>query len=60
MKFIRPVILFLGLVLSWQFLVLITQVPHYILPGPGPVVKAIYANWPTLIFHLKTTLTSLN
>ncbi|MDD2391291.1 MAG: ABC transporter permease [Desulfobacterales bacterium] len=59
MRITRPAILILSLVLAWQLLVAVTGVPHYILPGPVPVVKAIFGNFPTLLFHLKTTLTEM-
>ena len=55
----RPVILGAGLLLLWQLLVTITAVPHYIIPDPLRVVGAIFANWPTLLAHLRLTLAEI-
>jgi len=43
----------------WQLLVSITGVPHYILPGPGPVCNALISNWSTLFNHLQITVTEI-
>ncbi|MEA2115502.1 MAG: ABC transporter permease [Thermodesulfobacteriota bacterium] len=59
MKAVRLIILGCGLVLLWQLLVLITAVPHYILPGPILVFHAIINNWSALLEHLQTTLTEI-
>ncbi len=56
MKFIRPICLALGLIILWQLFVIITAAPSYILPGPLPVVKAVFNHWPSLWMHLQTTL----
>ena len=48
-----------GLLLLWQLLVLVTDVPHYILPGPLPVLSAVFSHWSILFGHLKTTLTEI-
>jgi len=58
-KVARLAILISSLLLAWHLLVAVTGVPHYILPGPVPVAKAICGNFPTLLFHLKTTLTEI-
>ncbi len=55
----RLIILGAGLILLWQLLVVITGVPHYILPGPGPVAMALISNWPTLFSHLRITVTEI-
>ena len=59
MKAIRLIVLGCGLLLLWQLLVLVTDVPHYILPGPLPVLYAIISHWAILLGHLKTTLTEI-
>lgn len=56
MKMWRIITLTVGAVSAWQILVLTTGVPHYILPGPLPVAKAILTHWAELWFHLRTTL----
>ncbi len=52
---LRPFVLFLGVVLLWQGIVMVSGVPHYILPAPTLVVKAVVVHWSTLWLHLKTT-----
>ena len=52
---LRLIFLALGLIGLWQLLVLITQVPPYILPGPLPVAQALVEHGPVLLKHLKTT-----
>ena len=44
-----------GLIGLWQLLVLATQAPPYILPGPLPVAQALVEHWPVLLRHLRTT-----
>ena len=55
MAALRVVILTTGLLILWQLLVLITQVPAYILPGPLPVFQALFEHGPVLLKHLGTT-----
>ena len=59
MNVLRPLILMAGLLALWQALVLLTGVPPYILPGPGPVARAIASNLPVLTGHLGTTLAEI-
>lgn len=59
MIFFRLLILGAGFTLLWQLLVSITGVPHYILPGPGPVCNALISNWSTLFNHLQITVTEI-
>jgi len=58
-KAIRLTLLGGGLLLLWQLLVLVTDAPHYILPGPLPVLYAIISHWSLLLHHLQTTLTEI-
>ncbi len=44
-----------GLLIFWQALVSITGLPHYILPGPVLVAKALVHHWSFLQPHLVTT-----
>lgn len=55
MRALRLGILTAGLIILWQAVVLLTDVPHYILPGPARVLQAIEANWKNLIHHLGIT-----
>lgn len=59
MNLLRPMILLAGLVALWQALVILTGVPPYILPGPGPVARAIASHLPVLAGHLGTTLAEI-
>ncbi len=54
-RFLRPVILLAGLLLLWQGIVLSTGLPHYILPAPTQVARAVIIHWPSLWLHLQTT-----
>ena len=55
MKILRPAIIFLGLIGAWQIVVLATGAPHYILPGPARVARALVARWPELLGHAGVT-----
>ena len=59
MNALRPVILMAGLLALWQALVILTGVPPYILPGPGPVAQAIASHLPVLAGHLGTTMAEI-
>lgn len=56
MKALRLIILTSGLLLAWHLLVLIAELPHYILPGPAAVFRSVYVKYPDLLYHGKTTL----
>ena len=55
MAALRLMVLAGGLIGLWQLLVIVTQVPPYILPGPLPVAQALIEQWPVLLKHLRTT-----
>lgn len=59
MRVKRLSILCAGLLGVWQLLVLVTGVPHYILPGPVPVVAAVFNHWSQLWMHLQTTVVEI-
>ena len=59
MKALRPFLLAVGLLALWQILVIATEVPPYILPGPWPVAKALATHLPALVGHLATTGTEI-
>ena len=56
MKLFRPLTLAVGLLLFWQVVVYVAELPHYILPGPLAVGRAIYQHFGILLHHAKTTL----
>ena len=55
MRVLRPVVIFLGLIAVWQIVVLATGAPHYILPGPAQVARALLERWPELLGHAGVT-----
>jgi len=59
MIFFRLALLGAGFSLLWQLLVTLTGVPHYILPGPGPVGAALVSKWPILANHLLITVSEI-
>jgi len=59
MSCLRILTLATGLTALWQLLVMITDVPPYILPGPLPVARALVLHWPMLMDHLLTTVTEI-
>jgi putative hydroxymethylpyrimidine transport system permease protein len=59
MKMIRLICLGSGLLLLWQLVVMCTDAPHYILPGPKLVFYAIINHWSALLGHLLTTVTEI-
>jgi putative hydroxymethylpyrimidine transport system permease protein len=59
MKILRPVIVFIGLIAAWWALVLATGAPHFILPGPLLVARALAAHWPELLEHAGVTVTEI-
>jgi len=59
MILLRLSVLATGLIGLWQLVVMLTNAPPYILPGPIPVFLAIIGNTPTLLMHLRTTLAEI-
>ena len=59
MRALRPVIIFLGLILAWQIVVLASGAPHYILPAPARVAAALAAHGPELIDHAAVTIAEI-
>lgn len=45
-------------VLVWDLVVRVNELPPYILPGPGLVLKTLVADWPVLWSSLLATLTT--
>ena len=56
MSFVRLIFISVGLVLIWQAIILLTGVPHYILPGPLRVAEAAFTHAGSLFDHAMTTL----
>jgi NitT/TauT family transport system permease protein len=58
-----PLCVILSLIVLWQVMVTVNDIPHYILPGPGLVVKSLFTDWhvllPALWVTTKITLASL-
>ncbi len=52
----RVGIIAIGLILLWQVVVWITQVPPYILPAPQSVILALLGHVPELFYHAGITL----
>lgn len=59
MKLVRPIIIFLGLLLVWQVVVSVTGVAKFILPTPLSVLTALYQRWPELLSHAGVTVTEI-
>ncbi|MDH3472448.1 MAG: ABC transporter permease [Rhodospirillales bacterium] len=59
MKLLRPLVIFLGLILLWQLLVWVSGAPPYILPGPARVALALAERWRELIGHAGVTLAEI-
>ena len=56
MSFVRLIFISVGLVLIWQAIILLTGVPHYILPGPLRVAEAAFTHAGSLFDHAMITL----
>ena len=59
MKLLRPLIVFLVLVLAWQGFVEVSGVAAFILPGPDKVGVALLEHWRELRHHGAITLTEI-
>jgi len=58
-RFLRGLIILVGLLALWQVLVWLTGVPSYILPSPVRVVQALMNNGGLIGRHLGVTLTEI-
>ena len=56
MNLVRPLLVFLGLLLTWQALVIIMNIPPFILPDPLSVVLVGLERANLLLAHAQTTL----
>ena len=63
LRVVVPSIIIAALLLGWELLVRINEIPHYILPAPSLVLTTLFDNWttlwPALWFTVKLTLLSL-
>lgn len=59
MNLLRPFVLMTGLLVCWQFLVLLTDVPAYIIPGPLQVARAMTLQFRMLLPHFGITLVEI-
>lgn len=63
LSFAVPLLVIIGLIVLWHVTVVVNKIPHYILPGPERVAKALMTDWPILLPALwvttKITLVSL-
>lgn len=56
-NYLRPLITTAGLLLLWQSVVILFQLPDYILPSPEQVVKVMHQQRYLLLHHMLPTLT---
>lgn len=59
MKALKPLIVAMGLLLVWQLMVWLTDVPKFILPAPLAVVDSFINHWSLLLEHAQVTLTEI-
>jgi NitT/TauT family transport system permease protein len=63
LRFLIPAAMLIGVVLVWAWYVTAYDVPHYILPSPTRVARAMIEDWhilgPALVVTLKITFTAL-
>ena len=62
-RVLLPTLIVGALLLLWEMVVRINQIPHYILPAPSLVLQTLVKNWgnlaPALWFTVKVTLLAL-
>lgn len=56
---LRLLVTFLILLLAWWILVLVTQVPRFILPAPTAVMATLWSSWNVLLPHFLVTLVEI-
>ncbi len=58
-----PIVIIAALLLIWEVMVRVNEVPHYILPAPSLILKTLFENWETLSsalwFTVKLTVLAL-
>ncbi len=53
---LRALVTFAGLVVLWQALVMLTGMPHYLLPAPSRVAETLWARADILWEHARITV----
>ena len=56
---IKPLLIFIGLLIIWQTTVVLFDIPSYILPGPDKVVISLYNNADLLWINTQITLSEM-
>jgi NitT/TauT family transport system permease protein len=56
LRLLLPVVVLAAGVVAWDLAVRLNQIPPYVLPGPGLVLRTLIADWPVLWTSLLTTL----
>jgi len=56
-RWLLPLIVVVLTIIGWDRMVVINEIPHYIIPRPGRVLQALMDDWVLLITSLGTTLT---
>ena len=51
-----PVVVFAAAIAAWHAVVIINEIPPYVLPGPGLVLSTLISDWPVLSQSLAVTL----
>ncbi len=63
LSFVIPILVIVSLIVVWHVIVVVNQIPHYILPSPLAVANSLFTDWPVLLPALwvttKITLASL-
>lgn len=55
-KWVLPALVVILTIFAWDRIVVINEIPHYILPRPGLVVETLIADWAILFESLLVTL----
>jgi len=55
-QWVLPLLVVIVTILVWDRIVTVNELPHYILPGPGLVVEALFEDWEMLSDSLLVTL----
>jgi len=58
-RLLRPLLIGLGMLATWEAVVRLTAVPRYILPGPGRVLDSWWQNYDLILGHAGTTLAEI-
>lgn len=63
MRVVLPLAIVVALMLLWEWVVRVNDIPHYILPAPSLVLETLVGNWaslaPALFFTVELTLMAL-